>query len=434
MQFKERLTALLSTLTTSTSVMTRLWFLAVLTCVVVVACERVPLTSPTGSTISLTIDQSTLPLNSQATVRAVVIESGGTPVHNGTQVNFTSSLGTFLPPAAETINGIATTTFLSGSTSGTTRINAFSGGASTGSGNSSGNGVEVKIGAAAAGSLTVTATPPAVSQSGGTVTISASVFDANGNPLPGINVNFTSTNGVLSATSAVTDSSGIARTQLATTSTATVTATAGSASRDVTVTASTAPAITIGAFTPATPSAGQPVSFDVTVTSGGAGNNTPRQVQTLDVNFGDGTRETRTNITGSAGFSHTYQNPGGYTITATATDVGNNTGVASKSLVVGFAAQPTASISSNKNPVSMTADSGVVILTVSATAASGNAPIRDVRVTAQDGSVIYQNSGPVTSAQIPYKFGSIGTYTFRVTATDANSQSATASTVVFVTP
>ena len=435
MQFKERLTASLSSVSSSTQVMTRLWFLAVLTCVVVVACERVPLTSPTGSTISLTVDQTTLPLNGKATVRAVVIESGGTPVHNGTQVNFTSSLGTFAPSEVETVGGIATTTFLSGSVSGTTRINAFSGGTSTGSGNSSGGGVEVKIGAAAAGNLTLSATPPSVSQSGGTVTISAAVFDASSNPLPGVNVNFSSTNGSLSPTSAVSDSNGIARTQLSTTSTAVVTATAGSATREVTVTVSTAPSIAISDPSPASPTAGQPVAFTVTVTTGGTGNATPRQVQTLDVDFGDGTRETRSNVTGSIGFTHTYQQQGGYTITATATDVSGNTGIASKAIVVGFAAQPTATITTNKNPVSMSApDNGVVLLTVSAAASASGAPIRDVRVTAQDGSVIYQNSGPVSSAQVPYRFAAIGTYTFRVTATDANGQTATNSTVVFVTP
>lgn len=417
----------------------RLYVIALATiAVVAIACERVPLTSPTGSTISLTVDQTTLPLNGQATVRAVVIESAGTPVHNGTQVVFVSPLGSFNPPAAETIGGVATSTFFAGSVSGTTRINAFSGGTSTGSGNSSGGGVEVKIGAAAAGSLTLTASPPSVSQSGGTVTVAATVFDANGNALPGINVNFSSTNGVLTPTSATTDSAGVARVQLATTSTATVTATAGSAPpREVTVTASAAPNVQIGDPNPASPAAGQPVAFTVTVTTGGTGNATPRQVQTLDVNFGDGTRETRSNVTGSAGFTHIYQNPGGYTITATATDVGNNTGVSSKSIVVGFPAQPTASISASPNPVSMSGTAqGVVILDVTAapSSAPGAAPIRDVRVTAQDGSVIFQNSGPVNGADVPYRFSAPGTYTFRVTATDANGQTATNSTVVFVTP
>src|SRR5215207_5992520 len=74
-------------------------------------CKRVALTAPTDSTISITSDRSVLPLNGQATLRAVVIESGGTPVHDGTTVTFTSTLGTIAPGEATTVNGIATATF-----------------------------------------------------------------------------------------------------------------------------------------------------------------------------------------------------------------------------------------------------------------------------------------------------------------------------------
>ena len=52
--------------------------------------------------------------------------------------------GPLTPPEVETVNGVATTIFLAGSISGTTRINAYSGGISTGSGNSSGGGVDVQ--------------------------------------------------------------------------------------------------------------------------------------------------------------------------------------------------------------------------------------------------------------------------------------------------
>src|SRR6478609_11215279 len=75
------------------SVMTRLWVIALLTVGLVVACDRVPLTSPTGSTIALSVDRDTLPLNGQATVTAVVTEVSGTAVQNGTSVTFQTSLG-----------------------------------------------------------------------------------------------------------------------------------------------------------------------------------------------------------------------------------------------------------------------------------------------------------------------------------------------------
>ena len=389
------------------------------------ACDSVPLTSPSGSTITLTSDRSVLPLNGNATLRAVVIESSGTPVHNGTVVTFSSTLGAVVPVEAETVNGVATAIFTAGSVSGKSSINAFSGGTKTAA------ATEITIGSAAAKSIALSATPSSVSQSGGTVTVSALVMDESGNPLPGVGVTFSADAGQLNPTTALSDSSGTARTQLTTTQTSKVTATAGTATKDVTVGVSTAPTVTIEAPSPASPIAGQPVTFTVTTTSGTTA--APRQVQTLDVNFGDGTSETRTNVTGSAAFTHTYNREGGYTISARAVDVGGNTGIASRAIVVGFAVQPSASISPSKNPVTMGApDNGLVILTVSGTAGTGGGPIRDVRVTAQDGSVIYQNSGPVTSAQVPFKFSAPGTYTFRVTATDANGQTGTASTVVFV--
>ena len=46
----------------------RLWLVAIAAVVVVAAaCDQVPLTSPTGSTISLSIDKSIVPVNGQAT-------------------------------------------------------------------------------------------------------------------------------------------------------------------------------------------------------------------------------------------------------------------------------------------------------------------------------------------------------------------------------
>lgn len=427
------MTARFTQLLARVPVTVRLYLVALATIGLVVACDRVALTAPTGSTVTLTIDRNVLPLNGQTTLRAVVIESAGTPVHNGTVVNFSATLGNIAPMQVETQNGIATTTFNAGSISGTSNIRAYSGGAV--SSNSSAGGLEVKIGAAAAGSVAVSATPPSVSQSGGTVTIAALVMDGNNNPLPGASVLFSATNGTLSAATAISDDNGVAKVTLTTQSTSTVTATVGGSSARVDVIVSTAPTITIGDVSPTSPVAGQPVAFTVTVTSGGSGNNTPRQVQLLDVAFGDGARETRSNVTGSVGFTHSYQRPGGYTITATATDVSNNTGIASKAIVIGFPPQPTVTLTASSNTVSLSSNTspGLVTFTLNASTASGNPPIRSVRLTAQDGSVIYTNSGPVTNVAVPYKFTAPGTFTFTLTATDANGETATTSTVVFVT-
>ena len=411
--------------------MPRLYLLSIVTIVTVVvlqlACDSVPLTSPTGSSISISSDKSVLPLGGQATVSAVVIESAGTPVHNGTMVTFQTTVGSFSPVEAETRNGVATTTFMAGSTSGVATIHAFSGGVRTGSGNSSSGGVQIRIGAAAAaGAISVSSTPSSVSQSGGTVTISALVFDEASNPLPGVNVQFVSSSGSLSQTTATTDANGIARTTLSTTQTATVTAIAGAAKGEVRVEASTAPTVTIDAPSPASPVAGQPVTFTVSTTSGN--NSAPRQVQTLDVNFGDGTSETRSNVTGSTAFTHTYNREGGYTITARAVDVAGNTGLASRAVIVGFAPSPTVSVSSN--PTSGTTATNFVV-TVNAQPSSGGAPIRSVVVRQNDGTVLYSSSSG-GSQQFSVQFSSPGARTLIATTTDAAGQTATSSIVVNV--
>jgi adhesin/invasin len=403
----------------------RLYLIALATIAVVVACDRIPLTSPTGSSISISIERGVLPLNGQSTVRAVVTESSGTPVHNGTTVVFQPSIGSVSPVEAQTMNGVAVTTFLAGSVSGSGVIHAYSGGARTGSGNASSGGAEVRIGAAAAGGIAVSATPPNISQSGGTVTISALVMDASNNPLPGVSVLFTASNGTLSSTTALSDSNGIARVQLSTVQTSTVTAIAGSAKGETQVVVSLAPAVTITAADTGTEGVPVPITITFTAPSTGAA----PQVQSLTVDFGDGFVETRNNVTGSTGFSHTYSRAGGYTITANARDVNGNTGIASKAITIAAAPLPTVSMSVSPNPVPSSA-AGLTSITVTA-AAGGSSPLRNVTVRnmTSAGEVIYSGTSGGTFA---HRFGGTGTYTLQATATDANGNSGTTTTVVVV--
>lgn len=408
----------------------RLGLVAVATVAVVVACDRVNLTAPTGSTVSLSVEKNVLPLGGQTTVTAVVTESAGTAVHNGTVVTFQTTHGSLNPPTATTVNGVATTTFLAGSSSGTATIHAFSGAARTGSGNSSSGGVSVQIGAAAAsGNISVSATPPSVSQSGGTVAVSAVVFDSNRNPLPGVNVQFTTTTGTLSPTTANTDENGIARTQLTTTQTATVTAFAGSATGSARVDVSAAPNVQVAAPENGTVGTAVPVTVTFSAPTGSTG--TPNQVATLVVDFGDGTSETRTNVTGQVALTHTYQQAGGYTITARATDVAGNTGIGSDAVVISHAPPPTISaFSASPNPIPPDKN-GVTQITVTAAPGATNVPIRSVVVRKADGTVIYSAT---QGGVFTYQFQPAGSGATPITATvtDANGNTATSNTVVVV--
>lgn len=399
----------------------RLSFVAVIAVVAVISCDSVPLTSPTGSTITLSMDRTILPLGGQATVMAVVTESAGTPVHNGTVVTFQPSIGSVNPPEARTVNGVARATFLAGSASGTGVVHAFSGPARTGSGNTSGGGVTVKIGTAAAfGAIAVSASPSSVSQSGGTVTVSALVLDEATNPLPGVNVQFATSSGTLSQTTATTNSNGIARTELTTNQTATVNAIAGAAKGEVRVDVSAAPSVTLTVASPATVGVPHPVTVVV-----GSGNVSPRQVV---VDFGDGTSDTRTNVTADAGFIHTYQREGGVTVTARVTDVVGNTGTTSKAIVV-QRSQPTAGLTA---PATVTlASGGVAGFTVTASSAAGQPPVQSVVVRLSDGTVIYSGS---TGGAFTYQFTTTGPKAVTATVTDTAGGTATASAIVNVTP
>src|SRR5918994_1223830 len=90
------------------------------------ACDKVPLLAPTQSTLTLSINTTTVAINGTAEVLATVTEQSGTPVHNGTTVTFTASVGVVEPREVRTEGGVARTTFRANSQSGTARIGAFS--------------------------------------------------------------------------------------------------------------------------------------------------------------------------------------------------------------------------------------------------------------------------------------------------------------------
>ena len=103
-----------------------------------------PLLAPSGSAITLT-SASTAGANDSVTVTALVIEGAagattqngnatsssgaGTPVHNGTHVSFTSTLGQITPEDATTVNGKVVVTWVGDGRVGTVVITATSGSA-----------------------------------------------------------------------------------------------------------------------------------------------------------------------------------------------------------------------------------------------------------------------------------------------------------------
>jgi hypothetical protein len=301
------------------------------------ACDKVPLLAPSGSVITIFATATTVPVNGSVEIVATVIENGtaqtpstpttpgqpgtpttpttptstpgaGTPVHNGTVVSFTTTLGRIEPREARTQNGEVRVRFHADGQSGIATITAFSGGAS-------GRLENVRVGTAGAERVVLTATPQALSPTGGNTEIRARVEDVSGAPIGGVPVNFSTSFGTLSSGTATTDSGGVASTTLTTTRDAEVTANVAGKTASVKITLNPRTGITI---TPPTGnvSAGLPAVFTVAVAAGTTGAN----IRDVTIDFGDGRTQSLGALSAQTTVPHVYSEPGTYTVKATATD------------------------------------------------------------------------------------------------------------------
>jgi hypothetical protein len=307
------------------------------------ACDKAQLLAPTRSTITISAPTQILANGGTAEITAYVVEEAGTPVHNGTTVRFTTTLGTIDPETAQTQNGLARAVFSAGASSGVAEIRATSGGATGGTDNV--NMVRITVGAAAIETITLRANPGSVGPSGGAVELIASVVSVGGQGVGGVTVTFTADQGTLSNPTATTNSNGEARTTLTTGQETNVTAVAGTkTSGAVRVALRAGPIVSI-ACAPATgtgncaglqASASNSAIVLLTVTKP-TGSSTLRNV-VLD--FGDGESVNLGDLaSGTTAVSHSYAGPSGstprsYTATVRAEDVNGESTSAPTSIVV----------------------------------------------------------------------------------------------------
>jgi hypothetical protein len=297
--------------------------------VVAGGCDKVPLTAPSGSTVTISAGNSFVPTGGTTEVTAFVAEESGTAVQNGTTVRFSTNLGRMDPIETQTKNGYAVATFIAGETAGVASIVATSGSSggtvttpSTGDGNGGStttatgrNAVQITVGGAAASVVFLSAVPSSVPSGGGTVTIVASVLDASGNRMRDTVVSFNADRGTLSATSAVTDGNGEARVQLTTTQETTVTARAGAAKDAGTIKVTVDANIKIEL---ATTSATNPIQLKVTPAQGVTATK-------VVIDFGDGESTDLGPIRGETLVAHRYTLAGTYPIRATQTNQNGST-------------------------------------------------------------------------------------------------------------
>ncbi len=376
------------------------------------ACEKVALTAPTASTIALTVNTTVVPINGSAEVVAVVTEAGGTAVHNGTMVTFTSSFGRMDPIEAPTSGGKAVARFI-GTSSGTAKLGAFSGGARVAT------ELEVKVGAAATERVTVRTEPATIPRTGGTVQVITTVSDISGNPLPNAPVSFTLDFGSLSSSSGVTDANGEVRVTLTTNRTSKVTAASGAKTGEFTVTALQAPTVAITTCT-ATQSVGVSVNCTITPTPA---SDVP--IQNMTVNWGDNTGEQPLGgNTSATSASHTYTAPGTYTMTATAIDLNAQRGSASIAFVVNRVL-PTGTLT--------VPTTGTVGVAVAMSFAPGSPPQPITNVTIEFGDGTTRNLGAVSGTQgFTRSYASEGGYIVTAVITDASGQQGRVSAAITI--
>lgn len=179
-----------------------------------ITCNQAIMTAPAGSTLSLRANPDLIASNGGVSViTALVVEPAGTVVADGTVVQFFTNLGD-IDEQGKTNDGVARVNLRANGRSGVAAVTAFSGGdavpgpspsasatattgavpvaAAAGTASSAATAsVEVTIGTAGAASLFANADPPLITNGRGSSLIRATVFDAFGNPLPGVPVFFT---------------------------------------------------------------------------------------------------------------------------------------------------------------------------------------------------------------------------------------------------
>lgn len=148
------------------------------------ACGQAIITAPIGSTIAISINPTFIAANGDAAVVSVlVIEPAGTPVPDGTVVQFFTTLGT-IQEQAKTNDGVARVNLISDARSGTATITVFSGAVTT--------TADVTVGATRPARILPALLDARIDLSLGRSIggFKATVLDANGNPVTGVTVRF----------------------------------------------------------------------------------------------------------------------------------------------------------------------------------------------------------------------------------------------------
>lgn len=187
-------------------------------------CDKATPVAPEGTILSISANPTKIALNGTSTITVIGRKPDGNPLNPGTEIRFSSTMGSIQSIATTDRTGTATAIFQSNGQLGTATITAetgsatgSSGGGTTSDSTGSSSGVSsasvTVIVGTVAGSIILQPTPTSLPATGGTIHLLAIVRDANGAPLAGQGVNFTSDYGRLNSRGGTvnTDANGEAR-------------------------------------------------------------------------------------------------------------------------------------------------------------------------------------------------------------------------------
>jgi len=198
---------------------------------ILMTCKPVPFTAPTGSTLTMSANPTTIPAVNGVSVITILgfkgETDGGGPLTDGTQIYLTTNVG-IIEERVAMENGVAYGYLQSNGRAGTATVKAQSGSAETAAAET-----DVFIGAAGEKvNIHVTANPPSVGPPDYTTDIVATVFDNDNNPLRDVPLIFSTNKGALASQGSIlyTNELGMAtdRLTLLNEDSATVTVTSGS--------------------------------------------------------------------------------------------------------------------------------------------------------------------------------------------------------------
>jgi adhesin/invasin len=299
---------------------------------IAVSCQTLPLLAPSGSTLTLVPAANSLQVNGAIVITATVLQGAlgtgtgttttpsgvGQPVHDDTEVTFTTTLGTIKPATAKTHNGQAAVQLVGDGRSGAAKVTAISGAATS--------NVTINVGSASATRIAVTASPQSLSATGGTSAITAVVQDAGGVGVSGVPVTFSTTAGTIGTPTVTTNDSGSATTSLTTTQAAIVSASAGTAALTGTVTLTLNPKATVSVTPPGSVTVSQPAVFTIAPIA------TP-VITAMSIDYGDGRSQNLSPGTTSA--THFYGSSQVFTVIVTVTDATGAQSTGAAQLAVG---------------------------------------------------------------------------------------------------